>query len=118
MRKPWGWEAAAEDVDEQPWIELIAELDAGPNRALVSSEFLAETDDEQARRVAQSLSELRTVVLVTLRPLLDLVPSGYQQILKSGRNDTYEEWLNKQLPYDRVARDYFWRRDGHGALVD
>ena len=117
MRKPWGWGATADDVDPKPWQDVIERVEQGPNKLVLSSEFFGEATAEQAQQIVSDLSDRRVVVVVTLRPLLDLTPSSYQQFLKYGMKHTYEGWLEKILPYRGVATGPFWLRNDHGGVV-
>lgn len=117
MQRPWGWGQEAADVDPAPWAELLDEISPA-DRVVISSEFLGEGDDEQVQNVLRDLAPRPVTVLITLRPLLALTPSSYQQFLKYGMKHTYEHWLHRVLPYDGVARGPFWKRNDHGRVVE
>jgi hypothetical protein len=103
------------------WKALCREVtDAGDRTVVISSEFFANADDAAAREVVDSLGGPRVHVVVTLRPLLKIMPSQWQQYVQNGLRLSYEEWLDGMLrkaPYDKPTPT-FWRRHRHDALVE
>ncbi|MFW6694111.1 hypothetical protein [Streptomyces sp. MAR4 CNX-425] len=103
------------------WEQLCAEVArAGRRRrVVVSSERFANADDDTARAVVDGLGGKRVHVVVTLRPLLKILPSQWQEYIKSGHHHTYEKFLDGMLrrpPYDKPTPS-FWRRHRHDELV-
>jgi hypothetical protein len=108
----WAWA-------EQRWNELVDAMRAeGRERKVYSSEYLADADDEQVVRVVDAMGPEDTYVVITLRPLVDIVPSQYQQYLQGGLTSDYETWL--RATFDSPGEDAlgFWRRHRHDALVE
>ncbi|AUH40379.1 hypothetical protein [Streptomyces sp. CMB-StM0423] len=103
------------------WEKLCAEV-AGAGRrrrVVVSSERFANADAGAARAVVDGLGGERVHVVVTLRPLVKILPSQWQEYIKSGHQHTYEKWLDGMLrrpPY-RKPTPSFWRRHRHDELV-
>lgn len=89
------------------------------HRVFVSSEYFSEATHDQVERIATDLAAYRPTAVVTLRPLGRILPSAWQQYLKSGHNLPYEEWLHAMLdrPPRRNVTPSFWRRHDHGAVV-
>lgn len=59
-------------------------------------------------------------MLVTLRPLVRIMPSQWQQYVQNGLRMGYEEWLEHMLrkaPYEK-PNPSFWRRHRHDRLVE
>jgi hypothetical protein len=60
------------------------------------------------------------MVVVTLRPLAEILPSAWQEYVKSGWTVGYDEFLRSVL-LDRPASDgptpTFWQRHDHGRLI-
>lgn len=83
------------DADPRPddWDELETEL-AGDSRRriLISNEFIAGWDDAVAGRFLDQLGP-RTHVVITLRSFGALLPSIWQQYVKSGYTVGFEDFL-------------------------
>ncbi|GAA1502836.1 hypothetical protein [Streptomyces synnematoformans] len=103
------------------WEQLCAEVArAGRRRrVVVSSERFANADADTARAVVDGLGGERVHVVVTLRPLLKILPSQWQEYVKTGHRHAYVDWLDGMLrrpPYDKPTPS-FWRRHRHDELV-
>jgi hypothetical protein len=101
------------------WDRLVRDIRAaGEQRVVLSSEFFAEADDETARRVIKDLGGPDVHVVVTLRSLIRILPSQWQQYLQNGYQFPYLEWLDGILSEPpRTPTPGFWRRHRHDALV-
>lgn len=109
----WAWA-------ERRWEELVAALrEQGPERKIYSSEYLADASDDHLTRIVDALGPEDLYVVITLRPLVDLVPSQYQQYLQGGLTTDYESWL--EITFNEPAftgpTPWFWQRHRHDALV-
>ncbi len=113
--------AAGQDeaTARQRWTKLVSRMrDPGPERKVFSSEFLSDATDEQVERIIGDLGADCNVV-ITLRPLVHILPSQYQQYVQRGSTFPYDEWLDGMLnvpPYDRPTPT-FWQRHRHDELV-
>lgn len=108
------------DWAKQRWDELVEALRAdGPERKVYSSEYLADASDDQVVRIIDSVGIEETYVAVTLRPLVDLVPSQYQQYLQGGLTADYESWLDATFngPQASGPTPWFWQRHRQDELV-
>jgi hypothetical protein len=101
------------------WERLVRDIRAaGEQHVVLSSEFFAETDDETVRRVVEDLGGADVHVVVTLRSLIRILPSQWQQYLQNGYQFRYLEWLDGILSEPpRTPTPGFWRRHRHDALV-
>jgi hypothetical protein len=104
------------------WDSLAAQVvAAAEQRVVVSSEFLGAADADTARRAVAALGGPRVHVVVTLRPLTRLLPSQWQQYVRSRATTTsYDDWLDGMLrkqPYNRPTPT-FWKRNHHDVLVE
>ena len=107
----WAWA-------EQRWRELVDAMRAeGADRKVYSSEYLADATDEQVVRVIDALGPEDTFVVITLRPLVDIVPSQYQQDLQGGLTTDYATWLRETFEGVEAPLG-FWQRHRHDALVE
>lgn len=121
LQKPWGWSARGGSlVSPARFDRLAARVSGHAGRAVVSSEYFCEVDDQSAARVVRELGGDRVEVVVTLRNLGRMLPSSWQQYLKYGRTLSYSRWLKDVLggPGGRNATPTFWRRHDHGAVVE
>ncbi|EST38970.1 hypothetical protein N566_04625 [Streptomycetaceae bacterium MP113-05] len=102
------------------WEKLCAEVAAAEEkRVVISTEYFSNAGDEAAHDVVQELGGDRLHVVVTLRSLLKILPSQWQQYVRNGLHHSYEEWLDamfRQAPYVDPTPS-FWRRHRHDALV-
>ena len=86
---------------------------------MLSSEVFCEASEESARRIIDDLGGDRVRVAITLRPLEQLMPSTWQQYVKTGFSLPYDEWLTDILkgPDGASKTPTFWMRNDHGRLV-
>lgn len=102
------------------WEELRAEVAAAQDkRVVISTEYFSNAGDEAARAVVRDLGGDQVHVVVTLRSLLKILPSQWQQYVRNGLHHSYEEWLDRmfrQAPYIDPTPS-FWRRHRHDVLV-
>lgn len=120
LGRKFGWSGpGAPRPSAALWQEMVEEIEADrDNRILVSSEFLSRADDEEARRILDTLGG-RTHVVVTLRGLGSLLASNWQQYVKLGLDLPFEEWLERVLgdsPDPKVSRAFQHRKD-QGSVV-
>lgn len=122
MGRRWGsWKGAkGMEAPRAEWEALLAEVSDVTGRAVVSSEFFGEAPLDIANTVVDDLGRDRVHVLITLRSLAKVLPSSWQQYLKSGHDFEYEQWLTDVLadpPHSTLTKG-FWRRHDHGAMVE
>jgi hypothetical protein len=103
------------------WSRLLEEIRAAEARhVVVSSEFFSGADDDRARSIVEALGADRTHVVVTLRPLVRILASQWQQYIQNRIVIGYDEWLHAVLDDPdappRVTPS-FWLRHRHDRLV-
>lgn len=114
-----GWDTGARGFDRRKWLNVVREGRSHAGRCLLSSEVLCEADDVAASRVVEELGQERVQILITLRALEQLLPSTWQQYLKSGYRQPYDRWLRRVLESTSSrTTPSFWRRNDHGRLVE
>ena len=120
MDKSWGWEdrGGARPTGNK-WRDLKRKIKRTRKTGLISSEFLCELTDEQIARFKNELGVSDTTIYFTLRPLLKIVPSAYQQHLKIGIKSDYEKWLHSILDQPGVSTitPSFWVRHSHAKVL-
>ena len=120
MGRPLGWRTdGAKPPREGLWEQTVAEAHGFDGVTVISSEFFAESPDDVAERIACDVAVDRLHVVVTLRNLGRILPSAWQQNLKSGFETPYLPWLRRMLFEDDEATrsTIFWRRHRHDALI-
>ena len=112
--RPYGWrENGAVEHPKKHWNRLLKQA-KWEGRTIVSSEFLDDVRPEVGLDVIEQLGGIDKVrVAVTLRSVGAILPSAWQQHVKSGMKLTYNQWLKQILadePNDRSTR-FWWRHD-------
>ncbi len=110
--RPYGWRGnGARITPKKHWKRLLKEVDY-PGRVIISSEFLDDVKPEVGARIVEDLGGTQKVsVVVTLRAIGSILPSAWQQQVKSGMTIRYEQWLEKVLSDEASSRsDHFWWR--------
>ena len=120
MGKTWGWEDRGGVLaTDKKWRDFIKQVKRAKSTALISSEFLCELTEEQIARFKKDLGCSDVTIYFTLRPLLKIIPSAYQQHLKIGIKSNYEKWLHSILDEPGVSTitPSFWIRHMHGDVL-
>jgi hypothetical protein len=117
-------------VPPEVWAGFVARVGRRRDRAVVSSEQFADASPDLAARIVDDLGGPSVVrLLVTLRPLSMILPSSWQQSLKSGAPKPLPGPLRKAKsrvvkPYDDWLRDTlggangtFWGRFDYAGLI-
>jgi hypothetical protein len=88
-------------------------------KIVLSSEFFSELTLDQTQKIAESVKNREVKILFTLRPLVKLLASSYQQYLKYGTKADYVEWLHSVLDEPGISKvnPTFWKRHMHGDVV-
>ncbi|WP_062518256.1 hypothetical protein [Demequina gelatinilytica] len=104
---------------ERKWRRLCQQIGDAPGQVLISAEHLAGSGPKSIARMAQDLDTSAQVVL-TVRPLIDMVPSIWQQYVKERRTVAFPDWLEDVFLGERTSRTTpnFWRRHDLGDLVE
>lgn len=94
--------------DFELWARVVDELTTAPGRAVLSHESLGKAEDADAQRMVGQLGGPRVHVLAVARRLDRLLPSQWQQRVKTNAiTHSYEEWLRIVLGDDQ--HDPVWR---------
>jgi len=120
MEKGWGWEdRGGNPVNRKKWPELVKKVRRAKENAIISSEFLCELNEAQIAKFKKDLDIDDVTIYFTLRPLLKIVPSAYQQHLKIGIRSDYEKWLHSILdnPGTSTITPSFWVRHQHAKVL-
>jgi IS5 family transposase len=102
------------------WRSLVREVRSAQRETLlISSEFFAGASASQIQTIVSDLDPNRLYVAITLRPLVKILASRWQQNVQEGAKVEYHEWLRAVLtaPDSGHARK-FWSRQRHDELVD
>lgn len=116
----------ASDAGERAWLRLVGEVRTSQARMrVVSSEFFSDASTERIPSIIEALGGERVHVVITLRPLVRIVPSQWQQYMQNRPavkyDDAldYEGWLAQVLAEGEApaVTPSFWRRHRHDELV-
>lgn len=110
--KAYGWQdRGAKEVPRKTWDALVAQARFS-GRTIVSSEFLDNVEADVAQRMVDDLGGRdRVSVVVTLRSIGAILPSAWQQRLKSGYAAPYSQFLTTIFAEQRSKRaERFWFR--------
>lgn len=92
---------------------LPGQLEAAPGpRALVSEESLASSTVAQARRLVDACAGREVHVVVTARDLARVLPSMWQQQLRSGGDVGWDAYLDHVVSRQGPAAKRFWSNQG------
>ncbi len=109
------------DVPEQEWTDLVDDVRrAAAARVVLSSEDFATLAPDQAARAVQDLGADRVHVLMVARNLSTLLPSAWQERVKSvNETRSYREFLAEVVaePPDGPSAAVFWRHHSLAALI-
>jgi hypothetical protein len=104
------------------WDNLLKKVaERRTNRVVVSGEEFSNLPLDTIKKVIEDFGSRYTTVLVTLRPLEDILCSSWQQYIQFGAvTDPFEEWLVKVLSPDTKSSliERFWMRNRHDTLVE
>lgn len=111
------------DIYRERWFDLVAAMKAErPRIGVLSSEVYCEATDDGARAVLDALGP-QTHVVITVRPIVRLLGSQWQQYTQNIPVPSYDAWLQAILgqagePESGTITPSFWRRHRHDRLVE
>ncbi len=118
--RSWGWKNRGGKVFPiAEWKRLSKVISKTRGTALISSEFFCELPPEKIQQFKADVKADQFTIVFTIRPLIKLLSSSYQQYLKYGLTPTYEEWLHSVLDEPGVSKltPTFWKRHDHGTVI-
>jgi Sulfotransferase domain len=80
---------------ESPWDDLVAELLTWDRDGLVTHEFFASASPEQVRRAVDSFPEAEVHVVLTVRDMVDLTISRWQESVRNGGRRPIDRYPRK-----------------------
>ena len=116
----WGWKnRGGVQTPIAEWQKIVKSIKKNRGTTLISSEFFCELDEEKINKFKADIKVDDVTIVFTLRPLVKLLSSSYQQYLKYGLTPTYEEWLHSVLDEPGVSKltPTFWKRHEHGRVI-
>ena len=120
MDRSTGWAGDFQAVPAKYWSRLAQRTRESSGTVFISSEYLCEADRPTIRRIADDLADGDIRAVLTLRPLARILPSAWQQYLKSGHELPYQRWLKAILadPVKASVTPSFWPRHDQGAVIE
>jgi len=120
-KRRWGWkDRGGKTTPYSTWTRMLTRIKLSKaEKVVLSSEFLSELNSEQIRHLKAQVKTRDIKVLFTLRPLVKLLASSYQQYLKYGLKEDYVTWLHSVLdePGKSKLNPTFWKRHMHGEVI-
>lgn len=120
-QKPWGWKTrGGEKTPFRKFSKLAKKINRSKQpKVVLSSEFFSELTPNQIQQFASAIKGRQVRVLFTLRPLVKILSSSYQQYLKYGTKADYESWLHSVLDEPGVSKvnPTFWKRHMHADVI-
>ena len=120
-RKRWGWkDRGGKTTPYNTWTRMLWRIKLSKlDKVVLSSEFLSELTLDKIQLLKKQVKGRQVKVLFTLRPLVKLLGSSYQQYLKYGLKADYVTWLHSVLdvPGQSKLNPSFWKRNMHGDVV-
>ncbi|MEI7453129.1 MAG: hypothetical protein WCK04_02740 [Actinomycetes bacterium] len=120
MQRPLGWRTGGAQLpDPELWSDFLDEAKKFEGITVCSSEFFAESTDDVAQRIVDQIGINNVHVVITLRNFGKILPSAWQQILKSGYEFGYVHWLTNVLSGTDLEpkSQVFWTRHRHDEVV-
>jgi hypothetical protein len=111
----------AEPVAMQAWRRMLREVaETDAERVVVSSEDFTSAPPDAVRAIVDDLGRDRVHVVMVIRPLDRLLPSSWQQRVKSARETlTLDGWLHEVLERPGGWKGpTFWKNQGVDSLVE
>ena len=118
--RTWGWKnRGGHTYPISEWKKLVSSINKNRKTTLISSEFFCELSEEQIDRFREDIKADQVTIVFTIRPLVKLLRSSYQQYLKYGLTPTYDEWLHSVLDEPGVSKitPTFWKRHDHASVI-
>lgn len=100
------------------WRALVREVRGSrAARVVISSEWFSDAGDAATRIIAEELDPSRLHVVLTLRPLANIIPSQWQQYVQAGSTVAFEPWLEAVLRRPGTVTPSFWHRHRHDEIA-
>ena len=99
----------------EPWNSLVSDVAQRSDRAIISSENLEKANPGGVAQIAADLGAENVQIVFTLRPLVSLIPSQWQNTVRFGAREPYRKWLERILRKAEAEDSQSWLR--HDATV-
>lgn len=109
------WYRKVLDRDVQLGNSLIEEIKSTPHSVIVSSEALSSLSPQGINKFVEKVG-YPTRVVVTIRSIYKVLPSAWQQYVKGGSTNSFEEMLNKFVQ-SRNDLSGPWRTYAYGNII-
>ena len=104
------------------WDVLVGQALQARQAAVISDEVLAACTPEQADRAVRSLLSAELHVILAVRDFATLLPAEWQETVKTGGTESWEEWLGTVIDVESAAADRhlsrFWAFHDTLAILD
>lgn len=109
------WYRKILDRDVQLGCSLVKEIKASQNSVIISSEALSSLSEDGIKEFVDKVGR-PTRVVVTVRNLYKVLPSAWQQYVKGGSKNSFEQMLDKFI---QARQDLSgpWRTYAYGHII-
>ena len=119
--KTEGWQDEDRSLPSEPiesWLTLANAYRKFNGTSIFSSEMLSELTIPNIQRIQSDTGNIPTKVIFSIRGLVKMLPSAYQQKIKFGLiKVSYEQWLEHVFTEGSAASDQFWLRHNHPEVL-
>ena len=119
--RAWGWSSrGATRLPISHWKTLVRDTRRQRQTTLLSSEFFAQLPLDKIQRIKNDFAGQPVEIVFTIRPMVSLLPSIYQQYLKFGLREDYDSWLHQMFdaPGESKVTPTFWKRHPQSAVIE
>jgi hypothetical protein len=97
----------------------IRQFLASSDHVLLASEFFSEFSEKSVESLANSLQNVDIQVVFSMRPLEQMVPSQYQQLVRIGLDKSYVDFVDSLLDHSEKSKDatLFWNRHDQAGII-
>ncbi len=101
------------------WQRFVEEVRPLTGRVVISAEGFCAAGDTEAAAVVSQLGAERLHIVIGVRAFGGLLPSSWQQYVKTGQSIPFAEWLREVLadPPRRLHTPTFWERNDIRGLL-
>jgi Sulfotransferase domain len=101
---------------DSPWDDLVEEVLTWPGDAIISHEFFASASPRQVRRAVDAFPDAEVHVVLTVRDMVDLAISRWQEWVRNGGRRPIDKYPPK-ADYD-PADEWGWGSFDLGDVLD
>jgi hypothetical protein len=122
LGRPRGWKGGGEAPRPELWQRIADEMATTPaSKKMLSAEYICSLGRIVSRRIVDELGSDSVKVVVTLRPLEQLLPSQWQQGVKGRWTEHFGAFVDDACAWPNstfTGSQRFWWRNDHASLIE